>query len=294
MRIAFLTSAELRHGYSDDEHAVHALAERGCRVEHVVWTEATLRSLGSFDGVVVRSTWDWYENPREFERFLSLLGQVRVPVVNSPSVLTEFLDKAYLKRLERGGVTCIPTAWFRASDFSRLTETMDANSWNDCILKPSNSANAFGAQRFVLADAARVIAEASRLAARFGFDEFMLQPFVPQIHFGEWAVVIFDGEYSHACLKIPKAGDHRVQSDHGGSVEVREPAPFVIEAAVNAAKLISPTLAYARIDGIVADDRFLLMEAEVVEPELFFRVSADAAPRFANAVLKRVTRSMCG
>jgi hypothetical protein len=45
---------------------------------------------------------------------------------------------------------------------------------------------------------------------------------------------------------------------------------------------------YARVDGCVIDDELLLMELEVLEPELFLRCAPEAAGRLADALLARL------
>ena len=45
---------------------------------------------------------------------------------------------------------------------------------------------------------------------------YLIQEFVPQIASnGEMSLFYFDGEYSHAFCKWPKASDFRVQQKHG-------------------------------------------------------------------------------
>jgi len=45
---------------------------------------------------------------------------------------------------------------------------------------------------------------------------------------------------------------------------------------------------YARIDAIVAAKRIILMEVELVEPELFFTYCPLAADRLAGALLSKL------
>ena len=48
---------------------------------------------------------------------------------------------------------------------------------------------------------------------------------------------------------------------------------------------------YVRVDGLVRDEQFLLMELECLEPELFFQHTGYEAPeRFADAILQRVQK----
>ena len=46
----------------------------------------------------------------------------------------------------------------------------------------------------------------------------MVQKFMDSIVTeGEWSLIFFGGEFSHAVLKTPSSGDFRVQNDFGGT-----------------------------------------------------------------------------
>jgi len=65
-------------------------------------------------------------------------------------------------------------------------------------------------------------------------------------------------------------------------------------AAATIARLAPGPLLYARIDGVVSagthapEGTFLLMEAELIEPALFFAFDDAAADRFSAAVARRL------
>jgi hypothetical protein len=50
----------------------------------------------------------------------------------------------------------------------------------------------------------------------------------------------------------------------------------------------APGCLYARVDAVVAADRFVLMEIELVEPSLYFEHHPPAATAFALAI-RRIT-----
>jgi len=118
----------------------------------------------------------------------------------------------------------------------------------------------------------------------------IVQPFVEKTASdGEFSFVFFEGVFSHHVLKRAKPGDYRVQDDHGGTVEV----PAVDDSLVRAARRVLElgdllSLAYARVDGVVSGDKLLLMELELIEPELFFRVDPDSPHRLAEILKQRL------
>jgi hypothetical protein len=93
-------------------------------------------------------------------------------------------------------------------------------------------------------------------------------------------------------LKRAASGDYRVQSQFGGSIEQLEPTPAMLASAQQslaaAASLGYRDQAYARVDGVVIDGRFRLMELEMIEPALFLAKRPDAAERFARVLLERL------
>jgi hypothetical protein len=116
-----------------------------------------------------------------------------------------------------------------------------------------------------------------------------VQPYLPEIETGgELSMLFFDGVYSHAVCKRPRPGDYRVQFQYGGTNETVEVAPSLI-AQARACVLAAPSLpVYARVDGVVKDGQFLLMELEAFEPLMFLARHPEAPARFARAVQGRL------
>jgi len=102
---------------------------------------------------------------------------------------------------------------------------------------------------------------------------------------GEYSLIWFGGECSHAILKTPKAGDFRSQEEHGAAIRAVDPAPAMVDAAHAIFDCVEPKPAYGRAD-LVRDegDRFLLMELELIEPSLYLRTDAGSSARFAAAI----------
>ena len=60
----------------------------------------------------------------------------------------------------------------------------------------------------------------------------LVQPYAPAVEReGEVSVVLCEGTFSHALRKRPAAGEYRVQEHHGGTTELVDPGPAVVELA---------------------------------------------------------------
>ena len=119
----------------------------------------------------------------------------------------------------------------------------------------------------------------------------MVQPFMENICLeGEYSCFYFDGKYSHSILKTPKAQDFRVQEEHGGRLTSIKAEAKLLEQADIALKAINELPLYARVDFVRYRQGFALMEAELIEPSLYFNMDEESAARFAGAFVERMAR----
>jgi hypothetical protein len=118
----------------------------------------------------------------------------------------------------------------------------------------------------------------------------IVQPLIEEIaRTGEFSLMLFDGDYSHAVVKRPKAGDFRVQEHHGGvTLLCASPPDGAVQLAQAALEAAPAAAAYARVD-IVPDDQGMLriMELELIEPSLFLDHAPDSGAAFTRSILSR-------
>jgi glutathione synthase/RimK-type ligase-like ATP-grasp enzyme len=115
----------------------------------------------------------------------------------------------------------------------------------------------------------------------------IVQPLIEEIaRTGEFSLMLFDGDFSHAVVKRPKSGDFRVQPHLGGVTLPSKPPPGAARLAKQALAAAPAKATYARVD-IVPDDEGTLriMELELIEPALFLDHSPDAGDAFTRAIL---------
>ena len=95
----------------------------------------------------------------------------------------------------------------------------------------------------------------------------------------------WDGGNGHAIIKRPKTGDFRVQTDYGGTAVDFYPAEKTITNAAAFLSHIREPLLYARVDGVIVNEDFYLMELELIEPALFFTKNNNAPQNFYEALI---------
>jgi hypothetical protein len=283
-RCAFLTMENL-HGFVSDDELAHApLRMYGWHVETVPWRRCAV-AWDQFDSVVIRSAWDYHHAHNEFLTVLRQIQDAGAHLENSLALVQWNINKTYLRDLERRGVPIVPTAW--GSELGPVDERtiLGRLGGDEIVLKPVVSANAEHTYRLRRGSAAW--AEA---ANAFAHREYLAQPFVQQIVTeGEFSLFYFNGEQSHAILKKPKGKDFRVQEEHGGRIEALAASGELLQAGEQVMAAIGPTPLYARVDLVhLPDGTFHLMELELIEPSLYFRMDANSPMRFAHALDARM------
>jgi glutathione synthase/RimK-type ligase-like ATP-grasp enzyme len=281
--VAFATYQQSPGIGDDDRLVADVLSRRGIDVTATVWDAPDIEWAG-FHRVVVRSTWDFHLKPDLYARWIRVFLDRPGQLWNPPPVILGNLDKRYLVDLSGQGIAVVPTACARAGDREALASIIERHAWQDVVIKPAVSASARGTWR---ASRATAHQDEERFAAQVGEQDLLVQPYCPEVaSSGEWSLVFFDGEFSHGVLKKPADGDFRVQRHFGGHPTAAVPSPRLIEQAAVILATLGERLLYARVDGIVRDGDFVLMELELNEPYLFLSFSDVAASRFADAIVR--------
>lgn len=289
MHIALVTYSGLPALSADDQLLLPPLAARGIRPAPAAWDDPAV-AWGSFDALVIRSTWNYHTVPAAFRAWIDRIERLGVPIWNSPVVLRWNASKSYLRDLQRQGVEIVPTYWVERGSGTRLPEVLDLRDLSAAVVKPAISASAYETWRV---DRERITAaDEARFARLSASSTMMVQPFLPELERdGEWSLMFIGGEYTHAVLKRPRAGDFRVQHEHGGSAERRTPPAHALETARAIVSRAPGPWLYARVDGVEIEGRFVLVELEMLEPSLFLGVEREAPTRFAEALVHTLHRS---
>ena len=280
-KILLLTAESLPHDDLETPVLASALEGLGVDAEIVPWTSARLAEVPA-DLVVIRTTWDYTDHLADF---LDVLGGLSAPVVNGLDVVRWNCHKGYLTELAAVGVPTVRTQLLRRGDPAVLRNFGST----EIIVKPAVSAGARGVGRFS-SGASEAVAH---LSAILTTRDALVQPYQPEVVAGERSLMFLGGVFSHAVRKTPVDGEYRVQEQYGG---VNRPHPAsAAELAVAAAALAqapggADELLYARIDLVGSETEPLVMELELIEPDLFLSHAAGSVELFAKAIIARLDR----
>lgn len=276
-KIAVVNSREYAEHDPEAPLVADALRRAGAASDLHPWDGEV--DWSAYDLVVVRSPWDYFTRLDEFLAWVSGVEE-QTRIVNPGTVIRWNSHKGYLAEMGRAGVPVLPALMLEQGS-SDAVERLTGCGWGDVVLKPAVDG---GARETLRADPCSPEA-ADHVERLVAGGDVVVQPYAPQIEAGETSLLFFGGELSHAVRKVPATGDYRVQAHHGGTEHRHEPTPAELETARRAMACAPGRLTYARVDLVDVDGVPTLMELEVIEPDLFFRLDDEALGRFTKAVL---------
>jgi glutathione synthase/RimK-type ligase-like ATP-grasp enzyme len=279
--IALATCQHLAELWAGDRLFLDELRRRGCTATPVVWDDDE-SDWRRWDLVVIRSCWDYHLKIDRFRAWLEQLDAADVRVINPTRLVRWNLHKGYLLEVERAGGRIPPTRVAPANAGRTLGEELQADGWTSAVIKPAISASGHSTR---LVDGTPSGEDERAYAQMLAQGDVLLQARVPEVvRTGEWSLVFFEGRYSHAALKRAAPGEFRVHIEWGGTVEAAEPPSALVQEAQALVTRLDLGATYARVDAVDTADGLVVMELELIEPELFFDCHPAAPSRLADAV----------
>ena len=283
-RVAILTPDPAEVAYPDLWPKVLARLQRaldGAGIEAVPtpWTAHMDDAAGLRDyaSVLPLLVWGYHHDAARWQRACATWEREGVRLANPAKVLAWNTDKRYLRELAERGVAIPPTTFTDALSQNVVERAFADTGTDELIVKPAVSGGAWKTRRLRRGEA---------VGATDGM-AMLLQPFLPTIETeGETSLLYFGGRLSHAVNKRPVAGEFRIQEEFGGQYAlVPEPPAGTAALAERVLAAVGEPLLYARIDMLPdAEGRWLLMEAELIEPDFYLGVDPAQGAGFARAL----------
>ena len=259
-----------------------ALEAQGLKVYRTNWDNPDF-DFTTTKYVLFRAIWDYFDRFPEFSKWLDKVSQ-QTKMINPLEQIVWNMDKHYLRDLEANGINIVKTYFVEIGDTRTLKQVISDSGWEHVILKPAVSGGARHTYKIKPRESNQHEVVFKELIAK---EAMLIQPFINNImEKGEVSFMVFGGKYSHAVLKKAKAGDFRVQDDHGGTIHPYKASFKEIEFVQNVVAKCNTIPIYGRVDVTWDNENHLaLVELEIIEPELWFRESQKSPEMLADVVL---------
>ncbi|WP_220252904.1 ATP-grasp domain-containing protein [Chitinophaga rhizophila] len=265
---------------NEDSNLLQALNNTGWEAIAKDWKDSST-DWRSFDLVILKSPFDYHNRLPDFTHWLQELSAANVRLLNPVSTVLWNADKHYLQEIADAGFDIIPSTFLEKDTAADLPGLFDRLGTDKIIVKPCVSGGSKNTFTLIKGETdlhTHVLNELLPQAA------FIAQPFMKEIHDGEWSMLFFGGEYSHTIVKKPKQGDFRVQPQYGATIHAVTPAPGVVEKATALVRRFAEGALYTRVDGVLTGGKLALMELELIEPLLYTVFEENSIPRYIAAL----------
>lgn len=266
--------------FEEDQLLIRGFGAQGFDASSVVWNDPTV-DWKQFDIALIRSTWDYVDEPERFLKVLSRIEESSCRLFNPLEAVRWNLDKHYLLDLEKWGVPIIPTFLVSDIETAALRRMFLEKGWQTVILKPTVGLGGSYSQRVPVDRLTEALEE---LASRQPTREYLIQPFIEDVvSEGEWSFVYFNRQLSHVLLKKPAPNEYRVQSIYGGTLQSAEPRADDLRQAEYVMAKLPVDVLYARLDFVRVNGNLSIIELELIEPIFSFNLVSESIERLVNA-----------
>jgi hypothetical protein len=291
MKIAYITYAgairyAAANGFNEYNDVLPWLQQKGLDIEAVVWDDPAV-DWTRYEVALLKTPWDYHEKIDAFRAWLDKIASLNVRLLNDYHTVRWNLDKHYLKEVAAAGFDVIPSRFLDKGWNDELLPLFEQLNTSDIIIKPCVSG---GSKNTIIVSKANAAAAHDQVVALLATSDYLVQPLMHEVQNGEWSYTFFNGRYSHTILKKPKAGDFRVQQIYGGTIDTLYPSSEEISHAATYVERFAKNCLYARVDGLMVNGHFVLMELELIEPYLYLSYGENAMENYYQAIVEQLNQ----
>jgi glutathione synthase/RimK-type ligase-like ATP-grasp enzyme len=290
MKIAYISydkQVNYTAGLTQDEEAVllDFLTAKGLDIEKVIWNDPGI-DWTIYPAAILKSPWDYHEKLDEFNLWLDRLEKLNVQLMNPYHIIRWNSDKHYLQEVADAGFPVIRSRFLEKGDKTGLSVYFEELGNKKLIIKPCVSA---GAKDTMILTPENVQDIQDSLLSDAQYDALIIQPFMDEVLDGEISLIFLGGQFSHSVIKVPRSGEFRVQHFFGGTIRPYAPAENILKTAVEFVDRFAKDCLYARVDGILVNGEFQLMELELIEPYLFLDTHPEGYNNYYRALQQQLS-----
>lgn len=281
----FSTGAYDTNTIDEDKLLSAILTEIGVSHEIQAWSDPKV-DWSSFSHLLIKSTWDYFDFYPQFLQWIEKVKALGIPVLNDLDTIRWNSSKEYLLEIESKGFPTIAGLILEKGSKPNLQKIQEKVTSDTIVVKPLVSGGAKNTLKIPISEWEIWEEKVTQLVRE---EAFLAQPFVKEVAaVGEYSLIFFNQQFSHAVLKTPAKSDFRVQHYYGGTIQEIQPDSSLLDSAQNLINTFGKSTLYGRVDGVLIDGVFHLMELELIEPYLFLGLSDKAVPNYREALKNRL------
>lgn len=270
-KVAILVSSSWKNKVSDDLLLELSLLNNNIYPTLVSYDKP--HDYQKYKLVIIRSIWGYEHNIDYFLELLNNLNKNNIPILNDYDIiLNNFNKENQILLLDKYHIPHIDTTIIdkNTNDIKSIISKLNTK---ELVIKPSISAS--GNNTYLISDnhTRKNVISLDKINEIYHDinknTSLIVQPFIKEIDNGEISLIYINGQYTHAILRFPSIFNNKSSIKYIPKEEL-DNSVFDIAKKVLNIKEYQNNL-YERIDIIKIDNKYYIMEIELIEPDLFIR-----------------------
>lgn len=282
--VAIVSCDKWKNKSLEDLYLKHSLNKQNCKVDIISWEDKTI-DYSKYDLIIIRSIWGFQENKTKFEKWLNMLETQKIKVLNPINVIKNNYDKEIqFDILNKYNIETIKT-FFLPINKNIKSHILDLKTNNDLendliVLKPTISEGSkdvylIGDNRYEFNN----IIDINEVYNKYknNKSKLMVQPFMKEIFDGEYSICCINNKITHGIIKYKNAFTKTNMIKYIPADKIDHKIIEIVNNILNI-KEYKDNL-FLRVDFVKQKKKFLVMEVELLDPNLFLEFVADRKKR---------------
>lgn len=291
-KIAIVSCNKWKNKIEEDKLLQNALIQSGYNADIISWEDADV-NYDEYIALVLRSVWGYQNNYSEFKTWLNMIKQSQILLLNSPELVSNNIRKdKQFELLAKYEIPIIPTEFiYKLED---LFNDIKFDEKKPKVLKPIISGS--GENTFLVDSSESLytdkIIKPFEKIIKCEDNGIMLQPYIEEVKNGEFACIYIDGVNTHNMMRYPGIFANRKKPVYLTNI------PEVVKKMSDKVSKIEEytNYLYMRIDIVLHNNKPMIMEVELAEPDLLFKFIPDekmkneSVNQFAKKLIRRIEK----
>lgn len=283
----------------EDIKTKYYLNLKGYGVDIISYEEEN--NYNKYSALIIKSIWGFQKNKKIFDNFIEKVTTKGISIYNSKEIITNNYDKEkQFKLLDKYNIKKIDTIFLENnSNIEKEIKLIWKTKYKDydkLVIKPVVSESSNDTYIISLNETGKNIINIKDIKNKYQNINYklMLQPYIKEVKNGEYSAVCFSNKLSHIIQRRLQVFSTKTYIKYIKNEHIDLNMLKVINKICNI-KEYKDSL-YMRIDLVKVNEEYLIMEVELLDPQLFLNSITTAKDKrkaydnFTKEIIKKIKK----
>lgn len=281
-KLCILSSINFEHKIKEDI-LLKCELQKYYECDIIAWEKITSKMIDEYSIFIVKSVWGYHRNFSEFLKLIRDIENAGKIIFNKyQNILFDISKHNQYEFMLKNKIPTIPTFWLEECKISELCEK------KDYIVKPVISASGENVKKIKLSEIEHIKKEYEKFEIIYN-NKAIIQPFIDDVVNGEISCIIINNKFKYAVKRFPGIFTKERYIEYLSKLEssILEILKIIIR------KMKKFNSLFYRVDFVKNKDKYLVVELEMIDPDLFIRnipinLQKEAIKEIVKTINKKV------